>query len=217
MRENINQNITQIREKLEPIKEKLDPRNAQPSTIFTIANIISLSRAFLAIPIALLLGKDQYNAAVILMAVAVISDWLDGYAARKSNEVSSYGKALDPIADKLVAFAVLFVLIMKMDFPIWFIIIMGIRDFTITIMTTHLHNSRGIILGANKTGKLFIFIATVSAFMWIYPQTRELAHFVLYAATFVMLISWYFYIWDLSRKIKSSPKAPLINPIKKEL
>jgi|GEM_PF-79023 len=206
----IKNNVQPMKDNIRQVKDKLHPRNVKPHTFFTIANIISLSRAFLAIPIALLLGKGQTSWAVTLMGVAVVSDWVDGYAARKSNEVSTYGKALDPIADKIVAFAVLFVLVFQMDFPVWFILLLGLRDFSITILSTHLHNSRGIIMGANKSGKLFIFFATVSGFLWIYESTRDYALWVLYAATLVMLISWWFYMRDLARTVRRSPMDPVI-------
>ncbi len=204
-----------MKEKIPQIKEKLNPKNVKPHTFFTIANIISLSRAFLAIPIVLVLGKGKYNTAIILMAIAVVTDWIDGYAARKTNEVSTYGKALDPIADKIVAFAVLFMLVFKMDFPMWFIMVLGLRDFSITILTTHLHNSRGMIIGANIMGKIFIFFAAVSGFLWIYPDTRALALKVLYLATVIMFVSWYFYMRDLIRTIRSSPIAPVVSGGKK--
>ena len=206
----LKENVQPMKENIRQVKDKLHPRNVKPHTFFTIANTISLSRAFLAIPIALLLGKGQTNWAVTLMAVAVVTDWLDGYAARKSNEVSTYGKALDPIADKIVAFAVVFVLVFQMEFPVWFILLLGVRDFSITILTTHLHNSRGIILGANKTGKLFIFFATLSGFLWIYDSTRIYGRWVLYVAAVVMLISWWFYVRDIIRTVRRSPMDPVI-------
>ncbi|HDR05219.1 MAG TPA: CDP-alcohol phosphatidyltransferase family protein [Candidatus Marinimicrobia bacterium] len=190
--------------------EKLNPKNVEPHYFFTIANIISLTRAFLAFPIAVYLMRDQLSVAVPLLIIAVVSDWLDGYAARKTNEVSSYGKALDPIADKVVGMSILFVLVFKMNFPIWFLIILAVRDFTITLLTTYLYNSRGVINGANILGKIFILTGTITVFLWLYPACRSIAWHFLYLSFALMLLSWIMYIWQNIKLLKDSPPAPVI-------
>ena len=93
----------------------------------------------------------------------------------------------------------------------WFILLLTVRDFTITLLTTHLHNSRGVISGAHLTGKVFIFFATITGFLWLFPETRGLAVYFLYFSTVLMLISWVIYIKNLITTIKHSPLDPVIS------
>ena len=75
----------------------------------TFINILTLSRIFLAAIIFLLLiSPDRYLLALILFFLAGITDYFDGYLARKYNAVSQLGEILDPIADKILILFVLF-------------------------------------------------------------------------------------------------------------
>ena len=75
----------------------------------TFINILTLSRVFLAAIIFLLLiSPDQYFLALLLFFLAGITDYFDGYLARKYNATSQVGEILDPIADKILILFVLF-------------------------------------------------------------------------------------------------------------
>ena len=75
----------------------------------TFINILTLSRIFLAAVIyVLLMSPDNYLLAFILFLLAGITDYFDGYLARKYNAVSELGEILDPIADKILVLFVLF-------------------------------------------------------------------------------------------------------------
>lgn len=82
----------------------------------TIINIITLSRIILAAVIFLLLmSPDGYLSALVLFFFAGITDYFDGYLARKYNSVSQLGEILDPIADKILILFVLFGLAINLD------------------------------------------------------------------------------------------------------
>ena len=75
----------------------------------TLINILTLSRIFLAaIIFVLLMSPDGYTLALVLFFLAGITDYFDGYLARKYNAVSQLGEILDPIADKILILFVLF-------------------------------------------------------------------------------------------------------------
>ena len=75
----------------------------------TLINLLTLSRIFLAAFIFLLLAStDGYLLALILFFIASITDYFDGYLARKHNSVSEFGEVLDPIADKILIVFLLF-------------------------------------------------------------------------------------------------------------
>lgn len=71
--------------------------------VLTIPNLISFTR-LAAIPVFwwLLLGADDVTAATILFAIVATTDWVDGYLARRLDQVTRLGKALDPVADRLM-------------------------------------------------------------------------------------------------------------------
>ena len=79
----------------------------------TIPNFLSFMRILLIPVFAVLLIKDHFVWAVIVIAVAELTDWFDGMLARKLNQVSALGKVLDPIADKLSQISIVIVLIFK--------------------------------------------------------------------------------------------------------
>ena len=83
-----------------------------PSRILTLANMISLLRAFMAIPIIICLQNENWNITFVLIILAILSDTLDGYVARRAHEVTHFGKSLDPTADFGVILAVASYLVM---------------------------------------------------------------------------------------------------------
>ncbi|MEM7098117.1 MAG: CDP-alcohol phosphatidyltransferase family protein [Pseudomonadota bacterium] len=96
-----------------------------------IPNIITILRILLVVPTGWLLWQQRYTDAFILMAIAGISDALDGALARRFNWMSKLGAALDPLADKLLV-AVMFVVFTFQELiPLWVAIIVLIRDFVI--------------------------------------------------------------------------------------
>ena len=84
--------------------------------MITFINLLTFSRILLAAIIFLLLmSSDGYLAALILFFVASITDYFDGYLARKYNAVSELGEVLDPIADKMLIVFVLFGLAVNLN------------------------------------------------------------------------------------------------------
>ena len=76
----------------------------------TLATKITLARLALIVPFAVLFWTGPPWLAAVVFAVAGLTDWLDGYVARRRGEVSALGAALDPIADKLLTIAALILL-----------------------------------------------------------------------------------------------------------
>lgn len=79
----------------------------------TIPNLLSILRILLIPVFAVLLLKDYVVAAIIVIIFAEFTDLLDGYIARKYNQITALGKLLDPIADKLSQISIVIVLIIK--------------------------------------------------------------------------------------------------------
>lgn len=91
-------------------------------------------------------------AAFVVFVLASLTDWLDGYLARKWNLITDLGKLLDPLADKILISAAFIGMVAKGLAPAWIVVCVIAREFLITGLRT-LAASKGIILAAEKAGK----------------------------------------------------------------
>jgi CDP-diacylglycerol---glycerol-3-phosphate 3-phosphatidyltransferase len=98
-------------------------------------------------------GISGYALAIGIFLVASLTDILDGHLARRRNQVSTLGKFLDPIADKLLVSAALIVLVEKHLAPSWAVVIILGREFIVTGLRS-VAASEGIVIQAQSIGKL---------------------------------------------------------------
>jgi len=98
-------------------------------------------------------GISGYALAIVIFIIAAVSDILDGHLARSRNQVSTLGKFLDPIADKLLVSAALIVLVEKHLAPSWAVVIIVGREFIVTGLRS-VAMSEGIVIQAQASGKI---------------------------------------------------------------
>lgn len=100
--------------------------------LWTAANALSMSRAVLVVPIAVLVYRGgPVGPMFALIGLAIATDWFDGRVARWSDTVSEWGKVLDAVADKLAAAAVTVALLTRPEppnLPLWFVALAVSRD-----------------------------------------------------------------------------------------
>src|SRR5687767_15647046 len=94
-----------------------------------------------------------YAAAIIIFVIASITDIVDGQLARRRNQVSTLGKFLDPIADKLLVSSALIVLVEKDLAPSWAVVIIIGREFIVTGLRS-VAATEGIVIQAQSVGKV---------------------------------------------------------------
>src|SRR6266508_3278098 len=107
---------------------------ARLDRIATVPNLLSFVRILL-IPVFVLLilhhGTEQ--AGLILLGAVVATDWIDGYIARHTGQVSNLGKVLDPVADRLAIVSALIAMVARDAFPLWAALLVIVRDGLILI------------------------------------------------------------------------------------
>jgi CDP-diacylglycerol--glycerol-3-phosphate 3-phosphatidyltransferase len=148
-------------------------RVQQPASRLNLPNALTLGRIFL-VPLLvvvlltkfegrLILGVRKELVGAAIFGLASLTDWLDGYLARRRKQVTTLGQLMDPLADKLLVIAAL-VSLLQMDLaPAWMVAVILGRDFAVTALRSIAH-TRGVIIAASPLGK-FKMVAQVVAIL----------------------------------------------------
>ena len=134
-------------------------------------------------------GKVMSLVIAILFIAAALTDLLDGYIARKYQIVTTMGKFLDPIADKLIVNTAMIMMIPISRIPAWIVAVIVIRDFAVDGIR-NIASSNGIVIQASPLGKrkTLCQIFAVSALMIHYPFIGADAHAVGMVILYIALI-----------------------------
>jgi CDP-diacylglycerol--glycerol-3-phosphate 3-phosphatidyltransferase len=150
--------------------------------IYNLPNTISMLRIGVIPVLFLLLGSPGPGMSLViagLFIIAGLTDLLDGYIARRFHIVTTMGKFLDPIADKLIVNTAMILLIPVGRIPAWVVALMIIRDFAVDGIR-NVASSEGLIIQASEHGKrkTLCQIFAVSALIIHYPFIGADAHTV---------------------------------------
>ncbi len=129
--------------------------------IFYMSNILSLSRFVLLIPASFfIISEGQYHFLVASSFIVLLwlTDVLDGYFARKRNEISGIGKIIDPLADKVSVAVITLLLLLKGILPLWFFAAIVLRDLIILSGGLYVKKKYSVVLQSNWVGKLTAFV-----------------------------------------------------------
>ena len=158
----------------------------------TIANMITITRAILIVPVVWLLLTGHRLAAFLLFGIVSTGDVLDGIVARARNEITTWGKALDPAADKALYLSLVFSLYVLGDVSLLAVILYLAPQVALGLGAIALRVKRSAVQGARMIGKVaagFSFLAI--AFLIIgWPAGREL-FYVAIAATYVATLDYF--------------------------
>lgn len=147
----------------------------------------------------------EHLVGALIFIIASLTDWIDGYYARKYNLVTNLGKFLDPLADKLLVSSA-FILLVGLEYaPAWVIIIIISREFAVTGLRL-ICAEHGEVVAANQLGKIktwtqilaiaFLLLHNIIFAMWGIPFDQ----IMLYVALIFTIWSGLDYFW-LNRKI----------------
>lgn len=98
---------------------------------WTIPNAVTLVR-FLLVPVFVwFMFRDEYWTALVTLAVLFSTDWIDGFLARRLNQVSTVGQWLDPLADRLSLWVVIITVVLSGLAPLWLIFALVVPDLVL--------------------------------------------------------------------------------------
>jgi CDP-diacylglycerol--glycerol-3-phosphate 3-phosphatidyltransferase len=170
--------------------------------LFTLSNVVSLSRMLVPIPLAFMGPPDGSPdlAFTLLVVWAISSDFLDGWLARWMNQVSELGKILDPIADKVCA-ALLFIYAVWIGrIPSWFLASLLGRDVLILLGSWFILSRHRKVAMSVMSGKVTV---NVLAILWIvvmyFPNAEGWSTFLMGLSLLMMVYSTAEYAWRYLR------------------
>lgn len=152
---------------------------------------------FVVVLLANLFGDVSKWVALGLFVVASMTDWLDGYLARKYHLVTDFGKFMDPLADKLLVCSAMICLIDLGKIPSWVVIIIIAREFIISGFRL-VAADNGIVIAASYWGKfktVFQMLMIIVMLMDLGGVFATVELVLMYAALILTVISLVDYIW----------------------
>lgn len=176
--------------------------------IFTISNGISFLRFLLVIPLWFLLdnfGSQSVRYITFALCVfAAATDILDGYLARKFNQVTEVGKIIDPLADKAAMAVVVIKLFLIKEISVFFFLTIILRDLIIFIGGLFVAKKLGRVLPSNKLGKITVlFIGSVVLMILLGIHRGSFIYQFIYISSIVLMFTSLFaYIYRAMEFIK---------------
>jgi CDP-diacylglycerol--glycerol-3-phosphate 3-phosphatidyltransferase len=145
--------------------------------------------------------------AVVIFLVAAATDWLDGFLARRRGEVTTLGKLLDPIADKLLTVSAFISLVELQLAPAWMVVVIVGREFAVSGMRS-IAATRGLVIAASAWGKYKTVSQVVAISLLILTHTLErwvrfvnLGKAALWVVMILAIISMLHYFQHFMRKV----------------
>ena len=157
--------------------------------VLTVPNVISFLRICSIPYLAVLIAQHKMWPALIVLAIAALSDCIDGYIARTFNQVSKLGQILDPIADRLLIVCSTLALAFAKIIPWWALALVVLRDAIMAILIVILAQYDYGPLPVNFMGKTgtALLMVTIVLFMIVFAIATE-PMLILYAAAIACAI-----------------------------
>jgi phosphatidylglycerophosphate synthase len=161
--------------------------------------------------------------ALILIGIIIFTDLLDGWVARKVDEITHFGKLIDPVADKVCMMMIVIFLIFKIGLPmLLFFFILAIRDIILITMGIYLMFKQNRVFASNKTGKWFIFTTSLMVLSFVFYSSKSintiylnslgLISYTLYFISIILFIfSSYFYFKRYMKNFKDLKGADVLS------
>jgi CDP-diacylglycerol--glycerol-3-phosphate 3-phosphatidyltransferase len=176
-----------------------------------VPNVLTVVRILLVpvLVVALLekTGGGDLLAAVVF-AVASVTDAIDGYLARSRNWVTTFGKLMDPIADKLLIVAALVALVSLGRLQAWVAMVIIAREFAVTVLRVAAGTQQGVVISASSFGKVKTATQVLMVMLLIAFDERPLWLTVLvYVTVVITVLSGADYFFGLRRRMTEAASS----------
>ena len=153
-------------------------------------------------------SKELLGAAIF--GIAALTDWLDGYLARRRKQVTGFGQWMDPLADKMLIMAALVSLVQMNMAPAWMAAVIVGREFFVTVLRIIAH-TRGQALPASPLGKVKLVVQVIAILILILAYGDRARYLVLgqvalWVAMLIALVS----AADYYRRFNAVPSKPAV-------
>ncbi|XMB85125.1 CDP-diacylglycerol--glycerol-3-phosphate 3-phosphatidyltransferase [Mycoplasmatota bacterium WC44] len=145
----------------------------------------------------------KYLLIVLIFALASITDFLDGYFARKLNLITTFGKFIDPLADKLLVSAALLLLVDAELVSTWIVIVILSREFIVSGIRL-IASIEGKVIAAGKLGKYKTFSTMIAIMLLFISPLYMFGHYLMILALVLTILSGYDYVYKNKEIILSS-------------
>ena len=180
--------------------------------LFNIPNCLCFFRILL-IPLFLYVYfvadfKNRYIVAAFVLVISGISDFLDGFIARKFNMVTDFGKFIDPVADKLTQFVLAITLLFSYPLAWILLIIIILKDLMLAIVGIYLYDYGLKITGASWWGKIATayFYIIVIVLIGLHIPNTVISFVLIITGSVLMLLSFILYAKELRYMVKEKDK-----------
>jgi CDP-diacylglycerol--glycerol-3-phosphate 3-phosphatidyltransferase len=169
-----------------------------------LPNVLTVLRILLVPVVVVALLDETPNGdllAAIVFALASVTDWVDGYLARSRGSITTFGKLMDPIADKLLVVGALVSLVSLDRLQAWVAMVIIARELAVT-MSRMAATGQGVVIAANRWGKVKTALQVLMIFLLITVSGSPLWLDVLvYVTVAVTVISGLEYFFGLRRSL----------------
>lgn len=168
------------------------PELPASSRFLTSSNLLSILRALLIIPFVAVMLSGLPNARIwgcVIILLAALTDKFDGVLARRFNEITEWGKILDPLADKVGVAAVALVLLWLGEIPLWFVLALVVRDLLIFAGGIFVKAKYGVVTSSNLLGKWTIGVVSLTLFAGVLHVPSPLLDLLVAVSSIMLLAS----------------------------
>ncbi|HET6568357.1 MAG TPA: CDP-alcohol phosphatidyltransferase family protein [Rhodothermales bacterium] len=190
-----------------------EPITAQLGKFWTAANMLSIARLILIVPITLLiLERGSLALLFTLVLLAITTDFFDGRIARWSHTVSSWGKVLDPLADKAAAAMITLALVARGSLPEWFLGVIVVRDSAIVLGGVALARRTSMIGASIWWGKVAVTALAVTVLAALLEADPPILRASIWITTGLMIFSFTLYAIRFLRLYRYRPATTHLGP-----
>jgi CDP-diacylglycerol--glycerol-3-phosphate 3-phosphatidyltransferase len=168
---------------------------------FNISNGLSTLRLLLSLPLAISIKNDNNYLLIMIVIVATLSDFFDGYFARRLNQISEVGKILDPLADKIFIIVGTLVIYATNKIPLWFLLSIVLRDILIFVGGIYLKKKKGLLVTSNMLGKVSVNFIALALFYSCFKQDF-IQNILIINATLFIITSFAVYLRNGIKEVR---------------